>query len=125
MSEQFDMLAGQLQWARERAQNFIEDLATRFERALPGQTKVVRQWRVLGGHITELDLFLGDVRYRIESHRPPSYTVTRQVITHGIAVGMAEPLPAATWIVTLCDDLARYAEHEGIAAHTLGGLLND
>lgn len=125
MSEEFDLLAGQLQYAREQSRDFLEELAVRFERALPGAVNVVRQWRILGGKITEIDLHLADMRYRIESRHPPSYTVSRQPIAHGIAVGMAEELPPATWVMELCRDLERNLDREGSAAHTMRNLLHE
>ena len=122
-AESFDLLAGQLRYAQTRGQNFLEDLVTRFERALPGSVRVVRQWRILGGKITEIDLDLGAIRYRILSPRPPIYTVSRQQVVHGIAVGTAETLAPTTWTDALVTDLTRHVEATGAATHTLRHLL--
>jgi len=122
-AESFDLLAGQLRYAQERGRDFLEDLVTRFERALPGSVRVVRQWRILGGKITEIDLDLGAVRYRVLSPRLPAYTVSRQQVVHGIAVGTAEALPPAMWVDALVADLAQHVETMGAATHTLRNLL--
>ncbi len=122
-AESFDLLTGQLRYAQERGRDFLENLVTRFERALPGSVRVVRQWRILGGKITEIDLDLGVVRYRVLSPRPPAYTVSRQPVVHGIAVGTAETLSPATWVEALVADLAEHVETTGAASHTLRNLL--
>jgi len=84
-AESFDLLAGQLRYAQTRGQNFLQDLVTRFERAI--------------------------------------YTVSRQQVVHGIAVGTAETLAPATWTDALVTDLAQHVAETGAATHTLRHLL--
>jgi hypothetical protein len=119
----FDTLAGQLQSVQGRGGEMLELVATKFREALPESTKVVREWRILGGRIKEIDLHLGDVRYRIESRRPPAYTVMRQPVVHGVAVGNMEPLAPTVWVKQLCDDLARYAETQNLSTAALEKLM--
>src|SRR4051812_45112730 len=88
----FDTLAGQLQAAQVRTGDLLELIAAKFGAAMPESVKVVREWRILGGRIKEINLHLGVVRYRIEAPRAPGYSVHRQQVVHGVAVGAAEPI---------------------------------
>ncbi len=119
----FDVLAAQLQGVQGRGGEALELVASRFRAAMPESTKVVREWRILGGRIKEIDLHLGDIRYRIESRHPPAYTVLRQQVVHGIAVGTMEPLAPTAWVAALCDDLAQYAETQGLSTAALEKLM--
>ena len=76
---------------------FLELVARKFGSALPRCIRVSRQWGVLGGRIREMVIDLGGVRYRIECRHPPAYTVERQLVVHGVAVGTAETLDADSW----------------------------
>ena len=79
----FDTLAGQLQAAQGRTADLLELIATKFGAAVPQSVKVVREWRIFGGRIKEINLHLGDVRYQIAAPRAPGYTVHRQQVVHG------------------------------------------
>jgi hypothetical protein len=115
----FDTLAGQLQTAQPRTGDLLELIAAKFGAAMPDSVKVVREWRILGGRIKEIDLHLGDVRYRIEASRAPGYTVYRQPVVHGVAVGAAEPVAPNVFVQELLADLGRYAQAQGMSADAL------
>jgi hypothetical protein len=118
----FDTLAGELHGAQAQNMDLLELVAAKFQAAAPESTKVVREWRILGGRIKEVDLHLGDLRYRFESPRKGSYTVTRQNVVHGVAVGNMEILAPAVWVSELIGDLARYAAAQGLSAAALEKL---
>ena len=103
--------------------DLLELVAAKFQAAVPESTKVVREWRILGGRIKEVDLHLGDLRYRFESPRKGSYSVTRQRVVHGVAVGNMETLTPSAWVDELIGDLARYAEEQGLSAAALEKLM--
>ncbi len=119
----FDALAGQLQGAQGRTADLLEIVAAKFGAAVPESTKVVREWRILGGRIKEIDLHLGEVYYRIAAPRAPGYTVTRQQIVHGVAIGTAETLAPGAWVAALLADLDRYAQAQGLSADALEQLM--
>lgn len=119
----FDTLAGQLHAAQGRTGDLLELIATKFAAAMPESVKVVREWRILGGRIKEIDLYLGDVRYRIEAPRAPGYTVQRQPIVHGVAVGAAETIAPDAFVQALLADLGRYAQAQGLPADALEQLM--
>ncbi len=119
----FDTLAGQLQAAQGRTGDLLELIAAKFNAALPESVKVVREWRILGGRIKEIDLHLGDVRYRIEAPRAPGYTVHRQPVVHGVAVGATEPVPPDRFVPELLADLERYAQSQGLSAEALEQVM--
>jgi hypothetical protein len=119
----FDTLAGQLQAAQGRTGDLLELIAAKFNAAVPQSVKVVREWRILGGRIKEIDLHLGDVRYRIEAPRAPGYTVHRQPVVHGIAVGAAEPVAPNVFVQELLADLDRYAQSQGLSADALEQVM--
>ncbi len=118
----FDALAGELHGAQARNMDLLELIAAKFQAAVPESTKVVREWRILGGRIKEINLHLGDLRYRFESPRKGSYSVVRQQIVHGVAVGNMETLGAGVWVDELIRDLARFAEAQGLSAAALEKL---
>src|SRR6478609_11777588 len=101
----FDTLAAELHGAQARNIDALELVAAKFQAAVPESTKVVREWRILGGRIKEIDLHLGDLRYRFESPRKGSYAVARQTVVHGIAVGNMEALAPTAWVNALIGDL--------------------
>ena len=119
----FDTLAADLHGAQTRTIDLLELLAAKFTAALPESVKVVREWRILGGRIKELDLHLGDTRYRFESARKGSYTVARQQIVHGVAVGQIETLAPTQWVNALIGDLGQYAETQGLSAAALEKVM--
>lgn len=118
----FDRLAAELHGAQARNLDVLELVAAKFQAALPESTKVVREWRILGGRVKEVDLHLGDLRYRFASPRKGSYTVTRQSVVHGVAIGNIETLAPTAWVAALLGDLARYAETQGLSAAALEKL---
>lgn len=118
----FDTLAAELHGAQARNFDALELVAAKFKAAVPEATKVVREWRILGGRIKEINLHLGDLRYRFESPRKGSYTVARQTVVHGVAVGNMETLAPTVWVNELIGDLARYAQAQGLSATALEKL---
>jgi hypothetical protein len=118
----FDTLAAELHGAQARNIDALELVAAKFQAAVPESTKVVREWRILGGRIKEITLHLGDLRYRFESARKGSYTIARQTVVHGVAVGNVETLAPTAWVSELIGDLARYAEAQGFSAAALEKL---
>lgn len=119
----FDTLAADLHGAQTRNADLLELIATKFQAAVPGSVKVVREWRILGGRIKEIDVHLGDIRYRIESPRKGTYTVARQTVAHGIAVGHMETLAPTIWVNELIGDLSRFTETQGLSAAALEKLM--
>src|SRR5690242_13068163 len=119
----FDALAAELHGAQAKNVDLLELIAAKFQAAVPESTKIVREWRILGGRIKELDLHLGDMRYRFESPRIGAYSVVRQPIVHGVAVGNMETLAPTAWVDALIGDLARYAETQGRSAAALEKLM--
>jgi hypothetical protein len=119
----FDTLAGQLQAAQGRTADLLEMIAAKFDAAVPNSVKVVREWRILGGRIKEINLHLGDVRYQIVAPRAPGYTVHRQQIVHGVAIGSMETVPPNLFVPELLADLDRYAQAQGISADALEQLM--
>jgi hypothetical protein len=119
----FDTLEGQLQAAQGRTGDLLELIATKFRAAMPDSVRVVREWRILGGRIKEIDLHLGDVHYRIEAPRAPGYTVYRQPVVHGVAVGAAETVAPDVFVQELLADLDRYAQAQGLSADALEQLM--
>ncbi|MGI8609164.1 MAG: hypothetical protein ACR2MY_08070 [Candidatus Dormibacteria bacterium] len=89
----------------------LTDMARRFKRALPGRVRVVRSARFLGGRVTEMDIDLESVNYRLESRKQGSLAVRRQAIVNGIAVGQAENFAAPEWPARLAQDLDAYVTH--------------
>jgi hypothetical protein len=119
----FDALAAELHGAQAKNVDLLELIAAKFRVAVPESTKVVREWRILGGRIKEIDLHLGEVRYRFESPRKGAYSVVRQPVVHGVAVGNMETLAPTAWVNALIGDLARYAETQGRSAAALEKLM--
>lgn len=119
----FDTVAAELHGAQAKNMDLLELIAVKFQAAVPESTKVVREWRILGGRIKELDIHLGDVRYRFESPRKGAYSVVRQPVVHGVAVGNMETLAPNAWVDALLVDLARYAEAQGRSAAALEKLM--
>jgi len=119
----FDALAAELHGAQTKNMDLLEVIAAKFQAAAPESTKAVREWRILGGRIKELDLHLGEIRYRFESPRKGAYSVVRQPVVHGVAVGNMETLAPTAWVDALIGDLARYAETEGRSAAALEKLM--
>ena len=119
----FDALAAELHGAQAKNMDLLEVIAAKFQVAVPEFTKVVREWRILGGRIKELDLHLGEIRDRFESPRKGAYSVVRQPVVHGVAVGNMETLAPTAWVDALIGDLARYAETEGRSAAALEKLM--
>lgn len=119
----FDALAADLHGAQAKNIDLLEMIAGKFQAAVPESTKVVREWRILGGRIKEIDLHLGDIRYRFESPRKGTYSVVRQPVVHGVAVGTMETLAPTAWVDALIGDLARYAEMQGRSAAALEKLM--
>jgi hypothetical protein len=73
--------------------------------------------------VREIELRFGEFVYRILSEHPGSYHVTRQLIVHGVSVGNIERLPSGSWVDILCQDLASYAQSEGLSAESLERLI--
>ncbi len=119
----FDALTAELHGAQGKNTDLLEVIATKFQAAVPESTKVVREWRILGGRIKEIDLHLGETRYRFESPRKGAYSVVRQPVVHGVAVGNMETLAPTAWVDALIGDLARYAETQGRSAAALEKLM--
>ena len=119
----FDALAADLHGAQAKNMDLLEVIAGKFQAAVPESTKVVREWRILGGRIKEINLHLGDIRYRFESPRKGAYSVVRQPIVHGVAIGNMETLAPTAWVNALIGDLARYAETQGRSAAALEKLM--
>ncbi len=119
----FDALAAELHGAQAKNVDLLELIAAKFRAAVPESTKVVREWRILGGRIKEIDLHLGETRYRFESPRKGAYGVVRQPVVHGVAVGNMETLAPHAWVDALIGDLARYAETQGRSAAALEKLM--
>jgi len=119
----FDALTAELHGAQGKNMDLLEVIAAKFQAAVPESTKVVREWRILGGRIKEIDLHLGETRYRFESPRKGAYRVVRQPVVHGVAVGNMETLAPTAWVDTLIGDLARYAETQGRSAAALEKLM--
>jgi hypothetical protein len=119
----FDALAADLHGAQAKNMDLLEVIAAKFQAAVPESTKVVREWRILGGRIKEIDLHLGEVRYRFESPRKGAYSVVRQPVVHGVAVGNMETLAPTAWVDALIGDLARYAGTQGRSAAALEKLM--
>ncbi len=119
----FDTLAADLHGAQARNADLLELLAAKFRAALPDSVKVVREWRILGGRVKELDLHLGETRYRFASPRKGTYTVARQQVVHGVAVGQMETLAPAQWVNTLIADLGQYTETQGLSAAALEKMM--
>lgn len=119
----FDALAAELHGAQTKNMDLLELIAAKFQAAVPESTKVVREWRILGGRIKEIDLHLGDVRYRFESPRKGAYSVVRQPVVHGVAVGSGDAMPPNAWVDALIVDLSRYAEAQGHSAAALEKLM--
>lgn len=119
----FDALAAELHGAQAKNSDLLEVIAAKFQVAVPEATKIVREWRILGGRIKEVDLHLGEIRYRFESPRTGAYSVVRQPVVHGVAVGNMETLAPTAWVDALLRDLARYAEAQGRSAAALEKLM--
>ncbi len=121
--EGFEALAAELKLAHRDSSAFLDLLAERFERALTACVSVRRRWGVLGGRVVELRLQVGDFLYRFEAPNPPFYTVTRQRVVNGIAVGTAERLGGDVWPERLCADLSELARRERLSARALERML--
>lgn len=119
----FDTLAAELKASNRDTKAFLEIVAAKFEKALPGCTRISRQWGLLGGRITQIEIRLGDLLYTVDARKAPYYSVTRQRIVHGIAVGTAHTFQGGEWLDSLIQDLSGFAQAQGLSAQALERLM--
>jgi hypothetical protein len=120
----FDLLAGSLRASSSDLDVFVEILAAKLERALPGRMKVerrsVRLWSKKQ-RVKKIELELGDARYLLAAETGV-VDVRRARTVRGIVL-KSETLPLAEWIDALARDLSAEAQTSEEARLALEQLL--
>jgi hypothetical protein len=121
----FDLSAASLRASTGDLRSFVDVLAGKLDRALPGRVKVERRAaRLLSKqkHVTAIELDLGDTRYLLAADGGTVETRCATAV-RGIVLKSAT-VPLDTWIDTLLRELADEARTSEQSRVALEQLLN-
>jgi hypothetical protein len=120
----FDLSAASLRASSGDLRVFVDVLADRLDRALPGRVKVQRRaTRLLSKqkHVTAIELDLGETRYLLAAQdgavETRCATAVRGIVLKSAAVSLD------TWVDALLNELAKEAETSEQARRALEQLL--
>ncbi len=120
----FDLSAASLRASSGDLRIFVDVLADRLDRALPGRVKVERRaTRLLSKqkHVTAIELDLGETRYLLAAQdgavETRCATAVRGIVLKSAAVSLD------AWVEALLNELAKEAQTSEQASLALGQLL--
>lgn len=120
----FDLSAASLRASSGDLRIFVDVLAERLDRALPGRVKVERRaTRLLSKqkHVTAIELDLGETRYLLAAQdgavETRCATAVRGIVLKSAAVSLD------AWVEALLNELAKEAQTSEQARLALGQLL--
>jgi hypothetical protein len=120
----FDLSAASLRASSGDLRIFVDVLADRLDRALPGRVKVERRaTRLLSKqkHVTAIELDLGETRYLLAAQdgavETRCATAVRGIVLKSAAVSLD------AWVEALLNELAKEAQTSEQARLALGQLL--
>jgi hypothetical protein len=120
----FDLSAASLRASSGDLRTFVDVLADRLDRALPGRVKVQRRAsRLLSKqkHVTAIELDLGETRYLLAAQDGAVETRCATAV-RGIVLKSAA-LSLDAWVDALLNELAKEAQTSEQARLALGELL--
>jgi hypothetical protein len=122
----FDLIAAGLRADARDLGAFVEALAVKLEGGLPGRVTVVRKGSGLfdrSKRVREIDVVLGDCRYRLE-HRDAQVETSRRSEVRGIAI-KSERLDLDEWIASLSRELTAHARESEHGRQALERMLDE